>query len=198
MIKFNNLSQETPFILFKDAYYKALDAGQNNIGAISISSFNKEKNEVDSRYVNLKFVDKDNFIFFSNYNSPKSIAFSSNNQIAGLFYWPSINIQIRMKAIIKKTSIDFNKDYFAKRSIEKNALAISSQQSQQTESYEDVIDRYKEIFKKNNLLECPEYWGGFSFKPYEIEFWEGSEFRLNKRNLYKFEHNSWDHIVLQP
>ena len=103
-----------------------------------------------------------------------------------------------MKAIIKKTSIDFNKDYFAKRSIEKNALAISSQQSQQTESYEDVIDRYKEIFKKNNLLECPEYWGGFSFKPYEIEFWEGSEFRLNKRNLYKFEHNSWDHIVLQP
>ena len=31
-----------------------------------------EKSEVDSRYVNLKFIECKKFIFFSNYNSPKS------------------------------------------------------------------------------------------------------------------------------
>ena len=33
----------------------------------------------------------------------KHHAFNSHNQIAALVYWPSINVQIRMKAKIKKT-----------------------------------------------------------------------------------------------
>jgi pyridoxine/pyridoxamine 5'-phosphate oxidase len=34
-----------------------------------------KKNEVDSRYVNLKFISNDEFIFFSNYDSPKASSF---------------------------------------------------------------------------------------------------------------------------
>ena len=56
MIKFKNISQDKPFVLFREKYELALNAGQKNIEAISISSFNKEKNEVDSRYVNIKFL----------------------------------------------------------------------------------------------------------------------------------------------
>ena len=67
MIKFNNLSNETPFILLKERYEEALNAGQKNIEAISIASFNKEKNEVESRFVNLKFLEKDKFIFFNGF-----------------------------------------------------------------------------------------------------------------------------------
>ena len=48
---------------------KAFNANQN-IEAMSIASYNKE-NEVESRFVNCKFIDNDKFIFFSNYNSPK-------------------------------------------------------------------------------------------------------------------------------
>ncbi len=198
MIKFKNISQDKPFVLFREKYELALNAGQKNIEAISISSFNKEKNEVDSRYVNIKFLDKDKFIFFSNYNSPKSIAFGTNNQISGLFFWPLISTQIRIKALIKKTSDDFNQEYFKKRSIKKNALAISSQQSEPITSYDDVLKKYHETYKKDNLSKCPQYWGGFSFEPYEIEFWEGSDLRLNKRNLYRFNDDTWNHFILQP
>ena len=70
MIQFNNLSQETPYQIFKERYCKALDNDQKNIEAISISSFNTKLNEVNSRYVNLKFITNDEFIFFSNYDSP--------------------------------------------------------------------------------------------------------------------------------
>ena len=104
MIQFNNLNQETPYLVFKEKYNESLNAKQKNIEAISISSFNREISEVDSRYVNLKFITNDEFIFFSNYDSPKASSFNSHNQIAALLYWPSINVQIRMKAKIKKTS----------------------------------------------------------------------------------------------
>ena len=198
MIKFNNLHNEIPYQLLKEKYDQALNAGQKAIEAISISSFNKEMSEVDSRYVNLKFISNDEFIFFSNYDSPKASAFNSNNQIAALFYWSSINVQIRMKAQIKKTSKKFNQKYFFDRSKEKNALAISSKQSKPIESFKQVKENYEYALMNDDLKTCPKYWGGFSFVPYEIEFWEGNEFRLNKRNLYLKEGSIWKHFILQP
>jgi pyridoxamine 5'-phosphate oxidase len=198
MIKFNNLHQEDPYILFKEKYERALKAGQKTIEAISISSFNKEMAEVDSRYVNLKFISNDEFIFFSNYNSPKAFAFNSNNQIAALIYWPSINVQIRMKAQIKKTTKEFNQKYFFDRSKEKNALAISSNQSKQIDSYSQVIENYNRSLQSNDLKKCPDYWGGYSFTPYYFEFWEGHESRLNKRDVYEISEGNWSHSILQP
>ena len=198
MIKFNNLNQEIPYQLFKEKYDEAFNAAQKGIEAISISSFNREMNEVHSRLVNLKFILNDEFIFFSNYNSPKAVSFNSHNQIAALVYWPSINVQIRMKAEIKKTSNEFNQKYFFDRSEEKNALAISSNQSKPINSYNQVKENYNKSLKNDDLKECPKYWGGYSFTPYEIEFWEGNEFRLNKRNLYRKDNTTWNHFILEP
>ena len=102
MIKLSNLNQGIPYLLFKQKYDDAVNAEQKNIEAISISSYENKANEVDSRYVNLKFIINDEFIFFSNYDSPKASAFNSHNQISALLYWSNINVQIRMKAKIKK------------------------------------------------------------------------------------------------
>ena len=198
MIQFNNLNQETPYQLLKEKYDEAFKEGQKAIEAISIASFNKEIGEVDSRYINLKFISNDEFIFFSNYESPKAAAFNSHNQIAALIYWSSINVQIRMKAKIKKTSNEFNQKYFFDRSEEKNALAISSNQSKKIGSFEQVKENYNKSLNKDDLKTCPKYWGGFSFVPHEIEFWEGNEFRLNKRNLYKKDNTNWNHYILEP
>ena len=198
MIKFSNLNQEAPFLLFKKKYEDALNAGQKAIEAISISSFNRHFNEVDSRYVNLKFVSNDEFIFFSNYNSPKASSFNSHNQISALFFWSSINAQIRIKANVKKTSNEFNKKYFSHRSEEKNALAISSIQSSEIESYSQVIENYNKSLKNDDLKKCPEYWGGFSFTPYYFEFWEGHESRINKREIFNKINGIWKQSFLQP
>ena len=89
-----------------------------------------------------------------------------------------------MKAKIKQTSKEFNQKYFFDRSKEKNALAISSKQSNRIGSFEQVKENYNNVLINYDLKKCPKYWGGFSFVPYEIEFWQGNEFRLNNRNLY--------------
>ncbi|MAA56994.1 MAG: pyridoxamine 5'-phosphate oxidase [Cryomorphaceae bacterium] len=198
MIQFNNLNQEIPYQLLKEKYDEAFSAGQKGIEAISISSYNKEISEVDSRYVNLKFIINDEFIFFSNYDSPKASSFNSNNQIAALVYWSSINIQIRMKAKIKKTSNAFNQNYFFGRSEEKNALAISSNQSKLIDSYNQVLNNYNKSLKNDNLKKCPEYWGGYSFTPHYFEFWEGHESRINKREIFEKIDGVWKHSFLQP
>ena len=198
MIKFNNLNQEIPYLLFKAKYDQAFDADQKGIEAISISSYESKTNEVDSRYVNLKFVTNDEFIFFSNYDSPKASAFNSHNQIAALLYWSSINVQIRMKAKIKKTSNDYNQEYFFNRSKEKNALAISSNQSKLIDSYSQVKENYNKSLQNHDLKKCPEFWGGYSFTPYYFEFWEGHDSRLNKREVFKKIDDSWKHLILQP
>ena len=198
MIQFNNLNPEIPYQFLKEKYDEALNAGQRGIEAISISSFNKDISEVDSRYVNLKFISNDEFIFFSNYNSPKALSFNSHNQIAALVYWPSINVQIRMKAEIKKTSNDYNQKYFFDRSEEKNALAISSKQSKSIDSYSQVKENYNKSLKNDDLKKCPEYWGGFSFTPYHFEFWEGHESRINKREVFNKIDGLWKKSYLQP
>ena len=198
MIVFNDLIDSTPYNIFKNKYDLAIKSGQNNIEAASVSSYNTNTLEVDSRYVNIKFLNYDKFIFFSNYNSPKADAFFNNSQIAVVFFWNEINTQIRIKATIEKTSEEFNKNYFKKRSFKKNALSISSRQSREISSYEEVIERYQKIRKKSDLTLCPHYWGGFAFEPYQIEFWEGGKYRLNKRDFFTKNGKIWEHSVLEP
>ena len=198
MINFKNLNQEIPYIKLKAKYDEALNAGQKDIEAISISSYNKELNEVDSRYVNLKFITNDKFIFFSNYNSPKAYAFNSHKQISALVFWPSINLQIRIKANVKKTPHEFNQKYFFDRAEDKNAVAISSNQSKPIDSYNQIKENYSASYTNDDLKKCPKYWGGFSFTPYYFEFWEGDKSRINKRKVYKKVNGSWKHLFLQP
>ena len=199
MIKFRNLDTSAPYKRFKYFYDAALLEDQKNIEAISISSFNSTKNEVESRYVNLKYIDKNEWIFFSNYESLKAKNFEQNNQISALFFWNKINVQIRMKAFIKKASRNISDKHFLIRSDEKNALSISSDQSKKIKSYDEVVKRYQATFAKKSILnKRPESWGGFSFTPYYFEFWEGEKFRLNKRNIYEKKRDNWQHFLLQP
>jgi pyridoxine/pyridoxamine 5'-phosphate oxidase len=103
-----------------------------------------------------------------------------------------------MKAKIKKTSNDYNQKYFFDRSEEKNALAISSNQSKLIDSYNQVKENYNKSLKNDDLKKCPEYWGGYSFTPYYFEFWEGHESRINKRETFKKINGVWEQSFLQP
>lgn len=198
MIKFINISDELPYKIFKNRYEDAVSANQSIVEAVCISSYSSSNNEVNARFVNLKFVNEKEFIFFSNYDSPKSKDFKSHNQITALFHWSSINVQIRMKAKINQTSREFNLKYFSTRDEKKNALAISSNQSKPVSSFDEVYKNYNKSLDNGNLKDCPKHWGGYSFVPYYFEFWEGHKSRLNKREVYEMSNEDWNHYILQP
>lgn len=198
MISFINDSNCIPFINFRKNYQKAMKANQNAIHAMAVSSFNPITNEVNSRFVNLKYIDKNKLFFFTNYNSPKSYEFKKHNQVSALIYWSSIHVQIRMKGYISRADKKLNQKYFSKRSSSKNALAISSNQSERISSYEQVISNYQRVKNNNNLKNCPNYWGGFFIEPFEIEFWYGHENRINRRDVYTKVDTKWSHYILEP
>ena len=199
MIDLTAINSEKPYKKFIEHYKNAVLNNQKSIEAISISSFNKNTKEVESRFVNLKYIVNDEWIFFSNYKSNKARNFISHNQISALFYWNAINVQIRIKAIIRKSPRDFSDVHFMKRSLEKNALAISSDQSMPIASYDHVVANYNRVLSnKDSLSKRPDYWGGYSFTPYLFEFWEGNESRLNKRMIYIKKNSKWITSTLQP
>jgi pyridoxamine 5'-phosphate oxidase len=199
MIKFLNLNSEKPYINFQTLYQEAIENGQKGIEAISVSSYNQIKSEVEARYVNLKYIFNNEWIFFSNYHSPKANQFESHSQVSILIYWASINTQIRMKAKIFKTSAEFSDEHFQGRTKEKNALAISSNQSHIIDSFDEVAKNFNETLEVMTPETArPNFWGGYSFIPYYFEFWQGHENRLNKRHVFEQQENEWAERLLQP
>ena len=199
MIIFENLSNADPYKEFESYYHHASQADQQSIEACCISSYNKEKDQVNSRFVNLKYIRGEEWIFFSNYNSKKAQDFSSNNQISSIFFWDKINVQIRMNGQICKTSKEISDLHFKQRSKGKNALAISSYQSKEIASYEEVTENFERLLKDESKLAIrPDFWGGYSFTPTRFEFWEGHSSRLNKRKLFSMTENGWKLSYLQP
>ena len=199
MINFINISNDEPYQRFISYYNLAKKNQQNIIEAISINSFSKTSNEVNSRYVNLKYIKENEWIFFSNYDSPKSKEFMQHDQICATFFWDSINTQIRIKAKISKSSSKFSDIHYANRNVEKNILAHSSEQSKIISSYKDVEKKYNLIkSQKDKIKSRPKNWGGFSFYPYYFEFWEGHASRLNKRECFLLLDKEWKKNFLEP
>ena len=199
MIEISKINKKKPYDSFIEFYNTALKNNQSNIEAIAISSFDNKKNIVDSRFVNLKYIIDENWHFFSNYKSSKASQFLNHPQVSLLIYWNTVNLQIRMKANIKKSEAKFSDSHFLKRSASKNALAISSRQSNKIISYEEVEMNYDNVLNSNSDLSIrPDYWGGYSFTPYYFEFWKGNKFRLNKRDVYEMIEGNWSHSILQP
>ena len=92
MITIKKINNKEPYKIFYQLLENANNANQKTPEAISISSFNPIINEVESRYVNLKYIDNDKWVFFTNYNSPKSQSFQLHNQISVIIFWESINL----------------------------------------------------------------------------------------------------------
>ena len=64
MINFINIDNSEPFMKLRSCYQEAFAANQNNIEAICLSSYNKMKEEVSSRYVNIKYIKDEDLVFF--------------------------------------------------------------------------------------------------------------------------------------
>ena len=62
MIVFKDLPKVEPYQQFQKDYLDAEKANQPLIHAIAISSFNKTLNEVESRFVNLKYIEGEEWI----------------------------------------------------------------------------------------------------------------------------------------
>jgi pyridoxamine 5'-phosphate oxidase len=199
MITIQEKIKKTPLKKFVSLYKKALELKQPSLEAACLSTSNISGNP-DSRYINIKCINNNGFIFYSNYRSPKSKHLEFNSNISLNFFWTVINTQIRIKATAEKLPEALSDNHFKKREYKKNILSISSHQSCRIKSYDDVKEKYEKELKRTSqsIIKRPNYWGGFLLKPYYFEFWQGNNSRINKRKAYEYKNEAWDSFFLEP
>ena len=71
------------------------------------------------------------------------------------------------------------------RDIKKNALAISSNQSEVVGSFDDVNNNYKTALKTANLKDCPDYWEVTNLLHTALNFGKAMKTGLIKEIIYK-------------
>ena len=167
--------------------------------AMTISTVD-ENSFPSSRVVLLKQIKERSLIFFTNYNSNKGKSLDKNENICASFYWPPLERQVIIKGNAKKISSIESEDYFNSRPFESQAAAIISNQSEDIDSYESLLEKYNSFIEqnKNTKLNRPNNWGGIEIFINQIEFWQGRKNRLHNRVLCNFQKDTWEYKLLSP
>ena len=167
--------------------------------AMTISTVD-ENSFPSSRVVLLKQIKERSLIFFTNYNSNKGKSLDRNENICASFYWPPLERQVIIKGNAKKISSIESEDYFNSRPFESQAAAIISNQSEDIDSYESLLEKYNSFIEqnKNTKLKRPNNWGGIEIFINQIEFWQGRKNRLHNRVLCNFQKDTWEYKLLSP
>ena len=167
--------------------------------AMTISTVD-ENSSPSSRVVLLKQIKERSLIFFTNYNSNKGKSLDKNENICASFYWPPLERQVIIKGNAKKISSVESEDYFNSRPFESQAAAIISNQSEDIDSYESLLEKYNSFIEqnKNTKLNRPNNWGGIEIFINQIEFWQGRKNRLHNRVLCNFQKDTWEYKLLSP
>ena len=167
--------------------------------AMTISTVD-ENSFPSSRVVLLKQIKERSLIFFTNYNSNKGKSLDRNENICASFYWPPLERQVIIKGYAKKISSVESEDYFNSRPFESQAAAIISNQSEDIDSYESLLEKYNSFIEqnKNTKLKRPNNWGGIEIFINQIEFWQGRKNRLHNRVLCNFQKDTWEYKLLSP
>ena len=151
------------------------------------------------RMVLLRKFDKNGFVFFTNYNSRKSIEIASNAKGALCFHWKSLRKQVRAVGRIEKASTKESDDYYYSRPLGSRIGAWASKQSKKLDNRNILLNRVKDY--ENQFKDDPprpEFWGGYRLIPKEIELWSDGKFRLHDRFKFVLVDNQWEAQRLYP
>ena len=137
----------------------------------------------DVRTVLLKGADERGFVFYTNTESNKGRELAANPKAALLFYWKSLNRQIRIRGPVERVTPQEADAYFATRPKGAQIGAWASQQSRPLESrlaFEKAVALYAAKYAVG-AVPRPSHWSGYRIVPISMEFWHDRPFRLHDR-----------------
>jgi pyridoxamine 5'-phosphate oxidase len=152
------------------------------------------------RIVLLKAFDERGFVFYTNYEGRKGRQLLANPKAALCFYWPTIDIQVRIEGAVTKVAEKEADAYFATRHRLSQIGAWASRQSQPLETptaLDERVRKYEKEFAEKEVPR-PKYWSGFRVSAQRIEFWKGKPNRLHERHLYTRAGAGWKIQTIYP
>lgn len=182
-----------PFALFEKWFAEAKASEPFEVNAMILSTVDAQ-HRPQTRVVLLKSFSHDGFTFFTNYLSAKGKQIENNPNVSLLFFWQSLQRQVRISGIAQKIPKEQSDEYFYSRPLDSQRAAVASKQSQILTSRATLIKEFKTV--KNPVR--PEHWGGYVVIPDYFEFWQGMESRLHDRVAYTKHNEQWTHVRLYP
>ena len=189
-----------PFGQFERWWGEAIHSGVEEPNAMTLATASADAMP-DARIVLLKGFDNRGFTFFTNYHSAKGRQLLENPRATLVFFWKELERQVRISGLVSLSPAAVSDEYFSSRPEGSRIGAWASPQSETIESREWLEEKEKEYREEwaGRSIERPEYWGGYTVKPINIEFWQGRPSRLHDRFRYSLQNGgSWTIERLAP
>jgi pyridoxamine 5'-phosphate oxidase len=152
------------------------------------------------RYVLLKSVTQNGFVFYTHADSRKGRDMAVNPNVALAVYWHELKKQVRVEGRVSLVDPSEADAYWLERPRASRIAAVASRQSRPLASRAVLLQTYraleKSLFGKD--VPRPALWTGYRLVPNAIEFWKREEPRLHHRELFVRRGGTWKKILLQP
>ena len=191
---------DNPFEIAQSWLSEAEETELNDPNAIALSTVDPD-GMPNARMVLLKEIEKDAFVFFTNYESAKGREIEQSGKAAFVMHWKSLRRQIRVRGHVTREDGPQADAYFKSRSLKSRLGAWASKQSRPLSGRASLMAEVAKITAlKGPDPERPPFWGGFRIVPTEIEFWADGAFRLHDRFVWHWEspQDSWRVERLNP
>lgn len=188
-----------PFQQFRVWFDAAVVSERDEPNACALATAGEDL-QPSVRMVLLKSFDERGFVVYTNYHSAKGRQIEENPLVSLLFYWPSLERQVRIQGRCERVAVSEADAYFASRPKGSQLGAAVSRQSEVAPSRQTIDDAYTALERSvgDGDVPRPEHWGGYRVVPSSFEFWQGRESRLHDRLRYSRRNGAWELERLWP
>jgi pyridoxamine 5'-phosphate oxidase len=190
---------DDPFRQFGAWFEEAGRTEPNDPNAMTVATIG-EGGRPAARTLLLKGWDERGFVFYGNLGSRKAREMASHPNVALLFHWKSLQRQIRIEGVVSPVEPAQADEYFATRPRISQIGAWASEQSRPLASRAAFEERLHEVEARfsGQPVPRPEFWSGWRLTPDYFEFWQGVDFRLHDRLIFKLGSQGWETGRLYP
>ncbi|GHG00303.1 pyridoxine/pyridoxamine 5'-phosphate oxidase [Deinococcus piscis] len=140
--------------------------------------------------------------FYTGYESEKGRALTENPRAEMVFFWPSLEQQVRVRGSVERLGEAASTGYFHQRPRESQLAAhASTPQSAPIASRAALEAQFAALHERfaGQDVPRPDFWGGFRLVPERWEFWQGRPNRMHDRLVYtRSPQGSWQLERLMP